>query len=227
MSASTTPVSRNRSQEKLNITIKKVRYMKALYSIVIAGLLFLALPATSNAQDWMTALTYDMSLPTDYAADFTSSNMQFRGFSIQGRKYMEKNLTVGLLFGWHVLYNRTSDLLVLEDGAVKGLQDRYINAFPLTIGAHYYLGKRREVRPYAGLNAGATIFAQRYDIGMYSLTEDNWRLNVTPEIGVLIPVDYDLSFLLSVKYNYSFAGPVLGGSEAISYVGFNVGLAWE
>ena len=201
--------------------------MKTFYSIVIAGLLLFALPATSNAQDWMTALTYDMSLPTDYTADFISNDLQFRGFSIQGRKYIEKNLTVGLLFGWHVLYNRTTDLLVLDDGAVKGLQDRYINAFPLTIGAHYYLGKRREVRPYIGLNAGTTIFAQRYDIGMYSLTEDNWRLNVTPEIGVMIPVDYDLSFILSVKYNYSFAGPVLGGSEAISYVGFNVGLAWE
>ena len=108
-----------------------------------------------------------------------------------------------------------------------GVQDRYINSLPIMLSGHYYFGKRRDVRPYLGLNAGTLVYMQRFDIGLYMLEKTSWRLNLAPEAGVLIPIDRDVSFLLNAKYNYSFAGgTITGESLPHYYVQFSVGFTW-
>ena len=201
--------------------------MKVLYTSLAVGLCLLYFSSELSAQEYITYATYDTQLPLGDTKTFSGSDMSFRGFSIGGRRFIEKDLSVGLHFGWNVFYNRTNELISIYNGAVYGVQDRYINSIPIMLSTHYYLGKRREVRPYVGLMAGTLVFMQRFDIGIYMLEKTSWRFNVMPEAGVLIPVDRDVNFMLSAKYNYAFAGGTISGvSWPHSYLQFSAGFTW-
>jgi len=194
--------------------------------LLLAGVT-LVLPAESYAQKWFTGATYEVSIPGGDTKEFTDAT-SWLGFGLGFRKTMNKNVTGGMYFGWHVFHERTSRLIDLENGAASGTQDRYINSFPIMLNTHYYLGRPGDIRPYIGLNAGGYLLLQRFEMGVWSFQKDSFEWGVIPEIGAVIPLSRETSLLLQGKWTYAFTGTGIGGGDMkLQYWGITAGFAWQ
>jgi hypothetical protein len=190
-------------------------------SVLLTGVLIglLALAGGSTQAEEFGALSYSMSLPTGDAHDYIQ-NTSFRGLGLSGRRFVKPNLTVGLLFGWNILYERTDRIIDIENGHVSGDQLRHINAFPMMVGAHLYMGQRGKFRPYLAANVGAYYVMKRLDIGVYRFQDDHFHFGVAPEVGFLLPAGGS-AVIGSIRYNHAFAT-----DDSIDYTfwSFNIGM---
>lgn len=185
--------------------------------------LFLIIETSAFAQG-MFGISYDIGVPLGNTADFIGKS-SFRGFGIEGRGFITDYLSYGGSFNWAVFYEEVGpDLFTSEDNAtIYGKQFRYINSYPIMGTMHYYFGEWDETRIYAGGGIGAQIINQRTDVGLYSVEDNRWTFALAPEIGVLIPVNYNSSINLAVKYQY---GVKVNDSDSFSSLTFKIGIAF-
>ena len=202
--------------------------MKWLYS----SILILIITASVSAQS-LGNMTYNMSFPTGNLSDFIDKP-SFKGFGIEGRWFQSRNLSLGLSFAWTVFDQRVGDpIQIVQDGVsatVSGTQIRVVNSLPILATAHFYTGKRRDqYRFYFGTGVGMYYIKQRLEIGLVAFETDNWHFGLTPEAGVLISLNRDLTMIVNGKYNYAFSsGEALGGGDnQIDYWGINIGFVWQ
>jgi outer membrane protein W len=165
---------------------------------------------------------YQVTYPSGETNDYIDK-ISFRGVGMEWRKYIQDDISAGISLNWNVFHKVETKIEQLEDGAVTGTQNRTINSFPFMVTAHYYLGGRRDIRPYGGLGLGAFLIEKKLDIGIYSLSESNWHFGVSPELGVQFPVGYDTTIMVALKYNYAFETK----EEQNSYFGLSVGFATD
>lgn len=207
-----------------------MKFNKIFYLLFLLTICFLLPQNRAYAQQWYSAATYQISFPTGDTKDFTDAT-SFRGVGLDFRYAFQKSATWGFTLGWNVFNKRITETVQLETenpGTVTGTQDRFLNAFPIMANIHYYFGKRGDIRPYVGLNAGGIWVLQRFDIGIISLQEDRWEWGVAPEVGLIFPVERDFAIMVNGKYNYAFTGKSPFGTDINhSYVGLNIGFVWE
>lgn len=173
----------------------------------------------------MFAVTYDIGLPVGSTSDFISKP-SFRGFGIEARGFIYDNLSYGASFNWTVLYEEFPAQEWNVEGDTRtayGRQFRYINSYPIMATMHYYFGEWDETRFYAGAGIGPQKIDQRTEVGLYSANDNKWRFGLAPEIGVLIPINFNSSLNLAVKYQYAVKA---GDSESVSYLNFKIGFAY-
>lgn len=210
--------------------------------ILINWLLLLAiccfLPLSNSlaqAHHWYGAATYQVSFPLGDTKDFIE-DVSWRGFGLDFRYTVEKNVSVGFVTGWNIFYEQvdeTTELTGSVPGAITALSNRYTNFIPVMLNAHYYMGEKGKMRPYAGLCAGGYYVDQEMQIGIADVINDSWEWGVAPELGVIIPVQRDLGVIVAAKYNYIFTdeavfeGTQLERTFQNSYWGIAVGVVWQ
>ena len=195
--------------------MRKYIYLIAVFTIISTG---------AFAQG-MFSISYDIGLTLGGTSEYISQP-SFRGFGLEGRGFITDNLSYGGAFSWAVFYEEVGPeewTREGEDGTVYGKQYRYINSFPLMATMHYYFGEWNSTRLYAGGGIGANIVNQRTDVGLYVVKDEKWRFGLAPEVGVLIPINFNSSLNLSAKYQYAVKA---GDSDAVSYLSFKIGFAF-
>jgi hypothetical protein len=196
------------------------------YTLVFLLVLFLSFNVFS--QEMLSGITYNMGQTLSKSKELVN-DYSWRGFGFEVRNMLNDNFSVGGSFSWNIFDQRTGEIIWLENGAISGTQIRHINAFPLLLNAHYYIGNDySRIRPYIGLNAGTYYILQRLEIGIFALENNNWHFGVAPEIGVIIPSG-GADFIVNLKYNYAFpAGKKFNGEKAEhQYLGINVGFLFS
>jgi hypothetical protein len=205
------------------LTRKKILTIAVVF-LVGTSLFF---PGTTHSQDWYSSATYEVSVPAGDLQEFTDAT-SWLGFGLGFRKVLQRDLTGGLYFGWHVFHERTDRTLKLENGDLSGTQDRYANSFPIMLNVHHYFGNRGDIRPFVGLNAGGYILLQRFEIGIISLQKDSFEWGLIPEVGAVVPLSRDVTLLLQGKFSYAFTGKGIGGEDMkLAYWGITAGFAWQ
>lgn len=208
--------------------VYKMNFNNYIKMALFMTLIVTIYPVDSIAQDWVSSITYQISIPAGDTKQFTD-DISFRGFAMDFRKQVDKSATVGLLLGWNVFYQRVTQTTELETEnpvAITGVQDRTLNAFPLMLNAHYYFGSDNKF--YAGLNAGGYYMLQRFDIGIYRFQNDEWQWGIIPEIGFMTPLSGGSTLIINAKYNYTFTGESpLGGDINHQYWSIGIGWAWS
>ena len=175
------------------------------------------------AQDGLFALTYNMGLPVGSSSDYISK-YSWRGFGIEGRAFVTDNITLGGSFSWNVFFEEEAPGQY-ENGTttLTGNLYKYVNAYPINFTAHYYFGDYdAKVRFHAGLGIGTSKINQEVEFGSFQVSNNKWHFAMTPDVGVLIPMNYRTNFFFSAKYNYAFKANDLEWG----YLGLNIGLAW-
>ena len=194
-----------------------------LESIII---LFLLLNTSLFAQDFLTGLTYSISVPTGSTGEYVSKT-SFKGLSIDLRKFFSYNASVGFLIGWSAFEEETSETISTYVGDVTGEQNRLINSFPVLITTHFYLGEGREFRPFIGIGVGMYYFYQQLEQMDDNLESNKWHFGVAPEAGFVYLLESVYTFV-NVRYNYAFSAEneITGISTSQSYLTFNIGFAF-
>jgi hypothetical protein len=203
--------------------MKNIKYIL----FVIAAFAFL-LPLKSNAQkNNEVFLSYNFGVPIGDTKDYVSK-VSLVGAELSWKRLEGQNVSISLSVGWNVFFEETSEILNLKNADVSGKQNRYINAFPMLIGAQYYIGKNKS-RPYVGLNTGFLYSVRKLQLGIYEETDNNWRFMLQPEAGFIINYDNSSDIAIGVSYNYSKSATfdASGKSVAESWVGLKIAYGWR
>ena len=166
---------------------------KYIYLLVV----FAMISASSFGQG-MFGISYDIGVPVGGTSDYIGAP-SFRGFGIEGRGFITDNISYGGSFNWATFYEEFGPEVWSVEGDTRtayGKQYRYINSFPLMATMHYYFGEWDATRIYAGAGIGAQKIDQRTDFGIYTINDKTWRFGIAPEVGVLIPVNFNSSINL-------------------------------
>ncbi|WP_185955257.1 outer membrane beta-barrel protein [Solitalea koreensis] len=181
----------------------------------------------SFGQHSYSTVTYNMALPTSSLTDFVDE-YSFRGIGLEYGRFVKEKLSAGISLGWNVFYQAApSATYDLENTlTVTGKTYRYINAYPLILKAHYYLGEphKTPLLPYIGAGIGTTFARQRLDFGVYSYENNAWQFGVYPEIGTFYSINSNANITANIRYNIGFEA---GGLPSVSFIGFNLGLAFS
>lgn len=198
--------------------------------IIFSSILFLS-SLGLMAQDGIFALTYNMGIPAGGSNDNTGqgsydyiSKFSFRGFGIDGRGFVSDNVSLGGTFSWNVFYEEVEDgSYEFGNQTISGKFYKYVNAYPINFTAHYYFNDYdAPIRWHAGLGVGTTKINMETEFGAYQISHNEWHFNMTPDVGMLIPMSYRTNVFFSARYNYAFKNDGID----FGYFGFNIGFAW-
>jgi hypothetical protein len=187
-------------------------------------ILAISLSVAGYSQGSIYSIDYSMGFGTGDMGKYIGS-ASFRGFTFEGRGFVTDNVTIGGLFNWSTFYEEQRGA-TYEEGTltVTGNQYRYINAFPLLVQGHYYLGEDEySPRIYLGGGLGAYKINKRTEVGTWALEERKWHFGVSPEVGILLPVSMTTMFNISMRYHYAVK---TNNAPAYSWFGLSVGFAW-
>jgi hypothetical protein len=208
--------------------------MQRFFSIVVLSGFLAAAAVPAKGQEYFTMITYDMSLPMGDFKDGFIGDTSFRGWTLEGRWFTNEQVSFGLSFGWNIFHEKTSELSSFRVtdqllGDVTGRQFSYVNSFPFLVNSHFYLGDEYGPRPYAGLGLGVSYTVQRFELGVWQRSENNFHFTLAPEVGFLVPISYSTSAVLAARYNHAFkAGDYVTREKFdIQYLSFIVGFAFS
>ncbi len=193
---------------------------------MVCGVFF----TTGFSQNWYGVLNYEIGIPAGDTRDFIGAT-SFRGFGMSFRKTLDSYTTIGFTLDWNVFYKRTSETIQVNTenpGAITGIQDRYLNAFPIMLNVHRYFTVGKDKRIFVGLNGGGYLMSQRLGIGIFEFHDDDWEWGLAPEAGFIFPVSLNTSLVLTGRYNYTFGGELPTGTEVNhQYWSIGIGIAWQ
>ena len=199
--------------------------MKKIY---LTALLLIGLIVSGNAQSYW-AINWDISTGLGDTGNFVEG-INFRGVSIDGRGFVNENLSIGGFFSWNALYDKKSDMEPFEfsgddyKGNISGTQSNYLNVFPVLLTGHYFFDTGSDVRPYFGIGLGTVYTEQRTDFGLLSFYDDSWGFGAQPEFGVYLPLGLSGGGLnLALRYLYGSSG---GDLDSLSMLTFAIGFAF-
>jgi hypothetical protein len=211
----------------------KKRY-RAIKVISFLALALILLPPLGAQTRLLGLFTYDVSVPFGSVKAFTKANRSWRGISGQVRVFLKPSLSLGLYSGLQVFHGVTAETIAIDlkdtyQGAITGKQFRYANCVPIMLGLHYYTAKDYQTQAFFGLNAGAIAIEEKVAIGLFSLKDLRWHFGFAPEIGVTIPLGYNASITVDLKYNYAFGASraFSGSTPAYSYLSLSIGLGYN
>ena len=187
-------------------------------------LLVMILSSSAFAQNTITGFSWSMGFATGKAKDYVGKP-SFTGFTIEGHRFINKNVSFGLTSGWNILSEKTNDLVTVNNATITGEQGRYINVFPILLNASYYIKSSKSAKfvPFMRANVGTYYIMQRFDIGVYTINNYNWHFGVAPEIGFMYKVSRTVNLLANAKYNYALdSGTRLSGEEKNDYAFFTL-----
>jgi outer membrane protein len=192
------------------------------YIIIISIGILLSLNTNAQEWDWATSVHYSVGIPTGDLKDFTD-NTSGRGAIFEARNFRSDQFSIGFSIGWQVFKDRLEGTFSQEGQDITGTQVRYVNTLPIMFTGHYYLGDPGSVRPYLGAGVGTVRSLQRTDVGLFTLSNNNWHFGFYPEVGVFIPVSFDMGINVAAKYNYG-----IGTSDSFdyTYLALSVGFTW-
>lgn len=75
--------------------------------------------------------------------------------------------------------------------------------------------------PFIGFGVGTSYTRQTNYVGIFSLVDNKWQFNISPEAGMRLSLNEGLLVSLKVKYSHSLKA---GNFPAMSYLGFGVGV---
>lgn len=186
--------------------------------------LFLLGCAAMQAQGGIFSMTYDISFPMGETSDVVSKTSWRGGTLVDGRAFITDNITVGGSFGWHVFTSKEEG--TFQDGNISGTGTlvNTINVFPLLATGHYYFGTEFDLNPYVGLGIGTSNVTTQTDFGLFTDKTTAWEFALAPQVGVLVPLNYNVHGNVKLTYNYAMkAGDARFNT---SYLSLGIGLAW-
>jgi hypothetical protein len=203
--------------------------MKQSIVAIVAILILTGVWSGANAQDNVTAITYQPSVPLGDLEEYISE-VSWIGWGLEGRRFRSPSskVTFGFSFSWHVFDEAPTGTMVFEGGAVTGSQRRYVNSLPFLLTADYYLNRNTGgIKPFIGVGAGAYYVVQRFDIGVYKREVSSWNFGVEGELGLQFPLG-DVEGIVAARYHHAFgSGETISGEEKdFSYVTAVIGLAY-
>ena len=183
---------------------------------------------TSNYRPEQTLwiLNWEIAGPIGSFANYIDDT-SLRGFSLEGRTFVSKNVSVGLSFSWNRFQQTFSDITIpINNGTLSGPVYRYNDMFGIRGLAHYYFSTG-VLQPYIGAGIGGAwgyAYQQTADI---SNSQSNFNFIASPEVGLLyVMAKGGTNAALNVAFRYTYTTATVGREHNASTLSGIVGLAF-
>ena len=198
--------------------------MRTHWTLVPFVALLLASPARADIPPTLVGVSYQFSIPLGNTATYTPP-VSWRGIGLDVATFIQRDLAVGLAFGWNVFFDNTTSTIRFNNTTITGNQDRALNVWPTLVNARWFpkLSSNRDIQPYIGANIGGYIIEQYLAIGLTAVQETHYHFGLAPEIGVFFQQPFGALFI-NARYNMAFAS---GGVPFQQFLSINLGYAWE
>lgn len=193
--------------------------------IPLAALVFLLVGPAARADlpPTLVGVSYQFSIPIGETFNYTSP-VSWRGVGLDLATFIQRDLAVGLAFGWNVFFENTTSTLHFKGADVTGNQDRALNVWPTLVNARWFPKiSNRDIQPYIGANVGGYIIERYLAVGITASQETHFHFGLAPGIGVFFQNPVGAVFL-NARYNMAFAA---GGVPFQQFLSFSLGYAWE
>ncbi len=169
---------------------------------------------------------YSMGFQTSELKDFIS-DASFRGFYMDGRGFINDNISIGGGIGWNIFYqDYPRDTYEFPGGAITGQKWNYFFVMPLLVNAHYYFSHQGQIQPRIGLSTGGYYTEKEVQIGNLYVKDHLWKYGITPELEVYLPFGTsEWGLNLAAKYNFIFYNE--DKMDMSNYFSLNVGFTFE
>jgi hypothetical protein len=167
-------------------------------ALMITAVVLVAVPA--SAQNWFWGVTWGLSVPTDDFREYIDKE-SWRNFGLEGRKFVSSNQSVGLSFNWSVFNQETREATTLSGTTIAGDQFRYVNAFPLLLTMHQYIGDDEGMQLHLGVGVGTSYIERRTEVGLWAFVDKTWHLHLAPEVGFTFPMGWRTKAFIMGRYN--------------------------
>lgn len=195
-----------------------------LRAAIVFAALGLAAAAPASAQVLGASRTAWATPGGDLSDNFIG-NDSWVGVSMEVRRLLNPNASVGLSVGYTAFYENTTDPLFLPGGTVSGEQYRSMNMFPILATGHLYSKAGGKIQTYIGLGIGAYVMKQRMDVADTEVKTSNVVVGFAPELGFILNKGNRNEIAIFGRYNYpANAGTYIGG-ESGSYQYLSVGVS--
>jgi hypothetical protein len=207
--------------------MKERRHMlRSVRVIILAASMVMVARRTASADGAYWSFKYQPSVPIGSVRSFVPK-ASLVGFDLDGRYWFARNVSIGL----DATYTRLYDTLdhgtyPIDDGAVTATIYRHVDLVGLVPEAHFYFAPDGGVIPYVGLGAGLSSATFRILVSDLDVKKTNLGLIVSPEGGILIPVDRQGGLLLQAlmagaRFSFSTAG--YGDVKNTAFLSLQVG----
>ena len=193
------------------------RAIRSLTGLLAVGVLSMGFAQNAAAQNLWYGGSYGVAQSLSDTKTF-SDDFSFRNLDLEFRAY-QGSVSLGGTIGWHVFHEKVIEATDLQDVPVTaaGLQFRTINTVPVLLTAHKYFGDVGDPRLYAGVGAGLAWSENTADIGILSVSNEEWGFAAMPEVGFMAPLNTFTEMYFNAKYQWT-SGDI--GARAIY---FNIG----
>ena len=200
--------------------------MKLKYVII----LLLSFALNTYAQNYTTGVSYSMGFGIGKTYDYINET-SFTGFTVEGHKLIKPYFSVGIMTGWNIFSEKSNTTINLGSASISGEQARYWNIIPIMVNASlYYKNSNSRFTPFVRVHAGTYYIMQRFDIGVYTVNNDNWHFGLAPEVGFMINLSREMDILVNGKYNHAFdSGTRLSGdsNNKNTFFTINLGISYS
>jgi hypothetical protein len=198
----------------------------------VAAALAVAIPfahgGTARAEGFYWAFQYAPSVPVGSVRSF-AAKVSPVAFDLDARYWFTRHLSLGVNGRFVQFFEKFGhDTFQFPDGAgaITGTIFREVDVLAALPEVHYYFGSEGHLIPYAGVGCGASWATFRTRLSDIDIDQTIAGLIVSPEGGVLIPVDRqdDLllqSLMLGLRYSYSTGG--YRSVSDVSWIGVQIG----
>ncbi|WP_347839217.1 hypothetical protein [uncultured Draconibacterium sp.] len=188
---------------------------------IIISLFIIAAFVTKAQEGTSTFVSYLPSVPLGETADF-SNNISPRGVDFEVQRFISEELSLGFNIAWNMFREKIpEESFDYKDLTITAVQFRYTNIVPVTVNMKKYFTNEGDYTPYLGFGVGTSYNEKRNDVGVFSVSEDKWLFNISPEIGMLYDLSYRNLLLVKLKYNYGFKS---GDFPSQSFISLGVGI---
>ena len=195
--------------------------IRAALVLAVLGLVAAA-PASAQV---LGGFTYSWATPGGDLSGNYIGNDSWVGVSMEVRRLLNPNASVGLSVGYTAFYEDTDEVLGFPGGAVSGEQYRSMNMFPILATGHLYSKAGGKIQTYMGLGLGVYVMKQRMDVADAEVTSSNVVVGFVPELGFILNKGSRNEIAIFGRYNYpANAGTYIGG-ESGSYQYLSVGVS--
>lgn len=187
---------------------------KISVSLIAVLLVFLAVPATSNAQvvkntyfnaDWQINIPVSNSF-ADKASGW--------GANFEGGYYVSPNIAVGLFIAYSTNHKHVGRETLQLSNTSTITADQQHSVFQLPFGAafRYSFNRESQFEPYAAVKLGANYGQMSSFMNVFKVYDNTWGFYASPEVGMnmfLTPAK-QFGFHIAAYYSYgSNKGKVL------------------
>ncbi|MCK5846034.1 MAG: hypothetical protein KAG84_01230 [Bacteroidales bacterium] len=156
----------------------------------------------------------------------------YRGFSIDGRKFINDKVTIGGYMSWTGFEEKfeRKTYNIDQNTTVTGVGTHTYYNFNMGMNVHYYPLQNGIIKPYLGVNLGPTYQNMMTQIGRYYIEDQSWQFMVAPELGVFIPFgpDSDVGVNTGLRYNLvSYKNTNYGFTHGVTYMQWFIGVTLE